>query len=96
MDIEFKTTVLYTFRDAMLNQPFYESLPPGPDTIRILYDGTSKRSPARCFMVDVWMRDAIETWIFFMEFVLDPSNPSSTSVTPTLNLPSWNSLGTAF
>lgn len=61
MDTEFKTAVLHTIRDTMLNQPFYKPLPRGSDTIKITHDGTGDKSPARCFMVDVWMGGANET-----------------------------------
>jgi hypothetical protein len=76
MDVGYKSAVLNTIRDAMLNQPFYKISPPFSDAIKIIYDGTDEHSPARCFMVDVWMRGSNETWVAYTvgippEFTLD-------------------------
>ena len=67
MDTAFKNAVLIVFRDALLNQPFYKRLRPGPSIIKTIYDGTPEGSPGRRFMVDVWVREADEKWAIHLD-----------------------------
>ena len=62
IDTAFKNAVLIAFRDALLNQPFYKPMRPGPIIAKIMYDGTLEGSPGRRFLVDVWVREANEKW----------------------------------
>jgi hypothetical protein len=66
MDVGFGNFVLETIRDALLNQPFYNLLPPFSDSLKIIYDGTGEESPTRRLLVDVWVRGANETWVSHM------------------------------
>lgn len=78
MDIGFKNAVIDALFEARTIQPFQNPCNPGPDPIKLIYEGTPEGSPARRYFVDVWAMNATEKWTDLLDdmpsaFVIDLS-----------------------
>ncbi|KAF1843670.1 uncharacterized protein K460DRAFT_357369 [Cucurbitaria berberidis CBS 394.84] len=67
MDVGFKNAMLDALVGAMENTP---RLVPGLTAINIIYAGTLGGSPARRFLVDIWVKMADESWLDYLTAAL--------------------------
>jgi hypothetical protein len=59
----FKNIVMRAIVGATMNQPFSPIRFAGLNPINNIYAGTTENSPARRFLVDVWVKEAGERWL---------------------------------
>jgi hypothetical protein len=58
MDQTYQNAVLRAWTDCIKE----EEASPGDETIRIMYEGTTKISPGRKLLVDIWVEEANGDW----------------------------------
>jgi hypothetical protein len=58
MDPTYQNAVLRAWTDCIKE----EEASPGDETMRIMYEGTTKISPGRKLMVDIWVEEANGDW----------------------------------